>query len=144
MYSISHSPFRPCHGVGSGGWARGGPGGRHSASPRPFLASQQTFPTDTLERRACTAKRCPRPLAFGLVHSEPAAQASRAVNVSLTLRNWLIGSYIAEYELLGKDRANYGEKLLDSLATELSVLNVSNSNRRQLYRYLRFYRTYPA
>jgi hypothetical protein len=57
------------------------------------------------------------------------------------LRNWLIGCYIAEYELRGKDRAAYGEKLLDSLATELSRLSVSNS---QLYRYLRFYRTYPA
>ena len=78
------------------------------------------------------------------VHSEAAAQASRAVNVSLTLRNWLIGSYIAEYELRGKDRAAYGEKLLDSLAAELSGLSVSNSNRRQLYRYLRFYRTYPG
>ena len=76
------------------------------------------------------------------IHSEAAAQASRAVNLSLTLRNWLIGSYIAEYELRGKDRAAYGEKLLDSLAAELSRLNVSNSNRRQLYRYLRFYRTY--
>src|SRR5271166_6132210 len=78
------------------------------------------------------------------VDQELAAQASRAVNVSLTLRNWLIGCYIAEYELRGKDRATYGEKLLDSLAAELSGLNVSNTSRRQLYRYLRFYRTYPG
>ena len=33
------------------------------------------------------------------VDQKLAAQASRAVNVSLTLRNWLIGCYIAEYEL---------------------------------------------
>jgi len=33
------------------------------------------------------------------VHREWAAQASRAVNLSLTLRNWLIGCRIAEYEL---------------------------------------------
>jgi YhcG PDDEXK nuclease domain/DUF1016 N-terminal domain len=78
------------------------------------------------------------------VHSEAAAQASRAVNLSLTLRNWLIGCYIAEYELRGKDRATYGERLLDSLAAELTRLKVSNANRRQLYRYLRFYRTYPG
>jgi DUF1016 N-terminal domain len=75
---------------------------------------------------------------------ELATQASRAVNLSLTLRNWLIGCYIAEYELRGLDRANYGEKLLDSLAAELGRSAVSNSNRRQLYRYLRFYRTYPG
>jgi len=30
------------------------------------------------------------------VHDELAAQAGRAVNLSLTLRNWLIGCYIAE------------------------------------------------
>ena len=78
------------------------------------------------------------------VDAELAAQAVRAVNVSLTLRNWLIGGDIAGYELSGHDRAAYGEKLLDSLAAELGRLGVSNSNRRQLYRYLRFYRTYPA
>jgi DUF1016 N-terminal domain len=78
------------------------------------------------------------------VDAELAAQAARAVNVSLTLRNWTIGCYIAEYELNGADRAAYGEKLLDSLAAELDRLGISNCNRRQLYRYLRFYRTYPG
>ena len=79
-----------------------------------------------------------------VVHSEAAAQAGRAVNLSLTLRNWLIGCYIAVYELRGKDRAVYGERLFVSLAAELTRLKVSNANRRQLYRYLRFYRTYPG
>jgi|SRR5208283_416363 len=40
------------------------------------------------------------------IHDELAAQARRAVNVSLTLRNWLSGCYIAEYELRGADRAS--------------------------------------
>ena len=74
-------------------------------------------------------------------NDELAQQASRAINVSLTLRNWLIGYYIAEYELNGADRAIYGEKLLTELATRLN--DISNCNRRQLYRYLRFYRLYP-
>lgn len=39
------------------------------------------------------------------LHDELSAQASRAVNLSLTLRNWLIGYYIAEYEQNGMDRA---------------------------------------
>jgi hypothetical protein len=43
------------------------------------------------------------------VHAEAVAQVSRAVNFNLTVRNWLIGCYIAEYELPGKDRAAYGE-----------------------------------
>ena len=45
-------------------------------------------------------------------HEELAAHAGRAVNISLTLRNWLIGCRISEYELHGADRAKYGERLL--------------------------------
>lgn len=74
-------------------------------------------------------------------HTELNSQASKAVNVCLTLRNWLIGCYIAEYELNGADRAKYGEKLIPELARHLK--DVSNCNRRQLYDYLRFYQTYP-
>ena len=72
-----------------------------------------------------------------------AAQASRAVNVSLTLRNWFIGAYIAEYELSGLDRASYGDNLLNELSKELRSHKISNSGRRQLYSYLAFYRVYP-
>jgi predicted nuclease of restriction endonuclease-like (RecB) superfamily len=70
-------------------------------------------------------------------------QAARAVNVALTLRNWLIGAHIAEYELRGQDRAAYGEKWLDTLAQELARLAVTGCGRRQLYQYLRFFRLYP-
>lgn len=72
-----------------------------------------------------------------------AEQASRAVNVSLTLRNWFIGYYIAEFELQGADRANYGDRLLVELARALRGQAVSNCGRRQLYAYLAFYRAYP-
>ena len=61
----------------------------------------------------------------------------------MTLRNWLIGAYIAEYKLCGADRATYGESLLIELAEHLTDHKISNCNRRQLYRYLRFYRLYP-
>src|SRR5512136_1932243 len=77
------------------------------------------------------------------VHEQLAAQAGRAVNISLTLRNWVIGLYISEFELRGADRATYGEKLLYELAKRLTRLKISNCNRRQLYRYLQFYRAYP-
>ena len=52
-------------------------------------------------------------------------QAGKAVNISLTMRNWIIGLYIAEFEMHGADRAGYGDKLLASLAAELEKLNVS-------------------
>jgi predicted nuclease of restriction endonuclease-like (RecB) superfamily len=77
------------------------------------------------------------------VDSELAAQAGRAVNISLTLRNWLIGWHIEEYERLGMDRALYGEKLMSRLAEELSQQGVSRCDRRELYRYRAFYLAYP-
>jgi len=69
-----------------------------------------------------------------------AADAVRAVNIGLTLRNWMIGFYIAEFELRGADRSTYGERLLTELAKALGAHQVSNTGRRQLYQYLSFYR----
>lgn len=65
--------------------------------------------------------------------AELTRQAKQAVNVSLTLRNWLIGSYLAEYELKGSDRAEYGEELLATLSRKLRVLKVRATGHRQLY-----------
>lgn len=71
------------------------------------------------------------------------AQTSRAVNISLTLRNWLIGCYIEEYERSGMDRAAYGERLMDELAKALQNHGLSRCDRRELYRYRQLYLTYP-
>lgn len=76
-------------------------------------------------------------------HKYMAAQASRAVNISLTLRNWLIGCYIREYEQNGTDRAKYGNQVLEHLGRELQ----KSLDRCYTARYLRlcrqFYTTYP-
>jgi len=77
------------------------------------------------------------------IHENLLKQATKAVNMGLTFRNWLIGMHIAEYELRGIDRAVYGERLISDLSKQLTELGVSNCNRRQLYHYLAFYRTYP-
>lgn len=77
------------------------------------------------------------------VHEELAAQASKAVNASLTLRNWMIGFYVEEYERQGVDRADYGDKLMDRLADSLTQQGVSRCDRREIYRYRQFYLTYP-
>lgn len=77
------------------------------------------------------------------VHEQSAAAASRAVNVSLTLRNWLIGWHICEYEQNGADRAEYGDRLLDRLAEALRQQGVSRADVRELRRYRRFYLGYP-
>jgi len=72
-----------------------------------------------------------------------ASQATRAVNASLTLRNWLIGFHVEEYERRGVDRAEYGDKLMDRLAESLAKQGISRCDRREIYRYRRFYLTYP-
>ena len=35
-------------------------------------------------------------------------KVQKQLNVAMTLRNWLIESYIVEYEQLDEDRATYG------------------------------------
>ena len=89
-----------------------------------------------------THLREPHPVYQG-IDADLAAQAGRAVNLSLTLRNWLIGWHIEEYERCGVDRAQYGEKLMSQLADELTQQGVSRCDRRELYRYRTFYLIYP-
>ncbi|KMQ49446.1 hypothetical protein CHISP_3641 [Chitinispirillum alkaliphilum] len=77
-------------------------------------------------------------------HCELQIQAIKAVNTGLTLRNALIGFHIDQYQLQGSDRARYGESLFEKLSIELQSRKIPNCSRRQLYRYLEFYRTYPT
>ena len=110
--------------------------------------------SDGLSRSGMPKKNPPRSASknldlAGLVESIALAdqQMSRNaigyVSISLTLRNWLIGLYISEYELRGADRAQYGERMLTLLSEKLQARKVSNTGRRQLYQYLAFCRTYP-
>ena len=77
------------------------------------------------------------------VHRHLTAQAGRAANISLTIRNWAIGYYIREYEQSGADRATYGETLLDDLATRLRNEDMKRVEARELRRYRQFYLVYP-
>ncbi|MCU1533459.1 MAG: hypothetical protein JWO49_3030 [Arthrobacter sp.] len=52
-------------------------------------------------------------------HEYRAATASRAINISLTVGNWIIGACIHHYELHGSDRADYRDRLLTQLAERL-------------------------
>lgn len=67
-------------------------------------------------------------------------QAQRQVNVALTLRNWLIGFYISEYELNGKDRAEYGKNLYKEIAKKCK--HIAGLSERNLYWFSTFYKTY--
>ncbi len=78
------------------------------------------------------------------VHDNLAAQAGRAVNLSLTLRNWQIGCYIAEYEQNGTDRAEYGTRLLKKLSSHLGETGMDGMAPRSLRLYRQFYLIYPT
>jgi hypothetical protein len=77
------------------------------------------------------------------VHEHCAVQVKRTVNVSLTLRNWVIGGYIHHYELNGRDRASYGDGLVEQLAAELGRQDMAVCDRQRLYSYIAFFRAYP-
>lgn len=66
--------------------------------------------------------------------------AYKAINRYLTIRNWLIGFHIVEFEQNGEDRARYGQRLVDDLA---DVLNIAGLGGRNLKLFRQFYLTYP-
>lgn len=75
------------------------------------------------------------------VHQNLQATAASAVNRALTIRNWLIGFYIVEFEQKGKDRAKYGENLIENISKELN--HIKGIDRRSLFRFREFYMSYP-
>ncbi len=54
-------------------------------------------------------------------HQFAQTSAIKAVNQMATLRNWLIGCYIVEYEQKGCDRAKYGDRLLKRLEERVNT-----------------------
>lgn len=48
-------------------------------------------------------------------------QVIRTANVGLTLRNWLVGAYLVEFEQNGADRAEYGANLIREVSNALDV-----------------------
>ena len=74
-------------------------------------------------------------------HQSFQQKAIKAVNINLTLRNWLIGYYIVEFEQKGEDRAQYGEQLVPSLSKKLGIKGLAETNLK-LSR--QFYNIYPS
>lgn len=77
------------------------------------------------------------------IHGQSQALAAKAVNTSLTVRNWLIGHRIVAFEQQGKDRAAYGERLLPALDQRLAVAGLKRVDARELRRFRLFYSVYP-
>lgn len=77
------------------------------------------------------------------IHQQSREFATKAVNIGLTLRNWLIGYRIVEFEQQGNDRAAYGERLLPALAERLSAAGLKRVDVRELRRFRLLYEVYP-
>ena len=70
-------------------------------------------------------------------------RAVTIVNQSHTLRNWLYGFYIVEYEQNGEDYAQYGSRLLYRLADELKKIGIKGISYSSLTIFRKFYLYYP-
>jgi predicted nuclease of restriction endonuclease-like (RecB) superfamily len=77
------------------------------------------------------------------IHSSLNTAVSKAINISLTIRNWLIGYYIVEFEQFGEDRAKYGRKILENLEKHFKESKIKGFTERRFREYRKFYLTYP-
>ena len=69
--------------------------------------------------------------------------AYQSVNMALVERNWFIGYRIAEEELKGNDRADYGVEIIKKLSKELKEEYGKGFDARNLYYFLKFYKMFP-
>ena len=74
------------------------------------------------------------------LHSSAQISAVKAINRFATVRNYLIGFYIVEYEQHGSDRAKYGDRLIKRLAEKI---NRRGLNETLLKTSRAFYLNYP-
>jgi predicted nuclease of restriction endonuclease-like (RecB) superfamily len=71
--------------------------------------------------------------------NEARRQSVRSVNALLTATYWQIGRRIVEHEQGGKERAGYGEELLDRLAEDLTSKHGRGFSKRNLEQMRAFY-----
>ncbi len=70
-------------------------------------------------------------------------RAYRQVNESLVRRNWELGQIIAEEELNGEDRAQYGASVIKELSKRLTATYGKGFTKTNLYGYVNFYKMFP-
>ncbi len=76
-------------------------------------------------------------------HEQLSSQAVKQVNYLQTIRNWLIGYYIVEFEQNGEDRAEYGKRLLINISEQMKLKGNIGFSDRNLRQFRQFYLTYP-
>ncbi len=71
------------------------------------------------------------------------ASAARSVNAFMTAAYWLIGRHIVEFEQEGKERAGYGEGVIDQLSADLSARYGRGFALRNVWRMRASYLAWP-
>ncbi len=65
------------------------------------------------------------------------------VNTALLNTYWKVGEHIIEFEQKGKERAEYGSRLLEMLSKDLSILHGKGFSLSNVKRMRQFYKEYP-
>ena len=70
--------------------------------------------------------------AIASLNTQMVMRVATVANQALVLRNWVVGTYIVEFEQNGADRAKYGARLLETLATDLKKRGLKGLDTRTL------------
>jgi len=73
-------------------------------------------------------------------HNELYLNAVKSINIHLSIRNWLIGYYIVEFEQEGEDRAKYGSTIIKELSKNIQIKGLGETNLKQCRK---FFIVYP-
>ncbi len=68
---------------------------------------------------------------------------ARSVNAVMTAAYWMIGRHIVEFEQSGEQRADYGEEIVERLATDLSAHYGRGFSIRNVWNMKAFYLAWP-
>ena len=95
-----------------------------------------------MKKRDANTKRASQPArksgypqlvsAISSLNAQMVGRVATVANQALVLRNWMIGAYIVEYEQHGSDRAKYGARLLETLASDLKTRGLRGLDIRTL------------
>ena len=80
---------------------------------------------------------------IGSILSEGRNRVASAINTTLVQTYWTIGRHIVEFEQQGKDRAEYGESIINKLSSDLTARFGKGFNRSNLQYMRKFYTSFP-
>ena len=78
-----------------------------------------------------------------LIVEQTRKHAYQAVNVAMIQRNWLLGKRIADEELKGENRAEYGKEIVKNISEFLTAEYGKGFDFSSLYKCVKFYKAFP-